>query len=102
MVEVEGVFHSQHLLRSDMIQDLQLVFGEFFEILFFLRANGGGAVDRGDFVEDLLTLFGRGLFECVEAEVHCLDYFVVGELSAHIGIGGSLNDCNRGKKISLK
>ena len=103
IVEAVHVFHSHQLLRSDVVQDLLVLFGEFFQIrLLHRRGNGGGAVDRGHLGEDLLAVFFRCLFECVEAKVQGLVYFVAGDLTARIGIGGSLDDYRTGQELFAK
>lgn len=93
VVEVEGIFESEHLLRPDVVQDLELVFGQFFEVGLFVEDAFVAFGDGGDFVEDGLALFGRGLFVRFEAEVDGLDDFVVGEFAADVGVGGPLDDC---------
>ena len=95
MVEVESILESEHLLCPDVVQDLQLVFGKFLEIGFFVEDAFVAFGDGGHFVENGFALFGGGFFVCFETEVYGLDYLLVGEFSANISVGGSLNDLCR-------
>ena len=92
MIQVQRIFKSKHLLRSNVMQYFQLILGQLLEIGPIIRYCGGVAVDGGDFFEDFLPLFKRGFFEGVEAEIDCSDDFFVREFAAHVGVGGALDD----------
>ena len=92
MIEIEGILKSKHLLRPDVVQDLQLIFGKFFEIRLFVDDAFVAFGDGCYFVENGFALFGRGLFVGFEAEVYGFDYLLVGEFSADVGVGGALDD----------
>ena len=58
VVEVERILKSEHLLRPDVIEDLQLIFREFLKICFLVEDALVVFSDGSDFVENGFALFG--------------------------------------------
>ena len=98
MLEIHGVLHPQHLLCSNVGEDLDLVFGKLLHVLLAIWTHSSDAVHGCDLIENFLALFGSGLFECVETEVNSFYDFFVRELTADIRVRCSLNDYNKVSK----